>query len=114
MFDIIVCICVKLEGRPFTCPKPQPRILQSSHSSVKQRIEEHLEDKMQAGSDTFQTNGNNGIIDNNVDDQVDEGIAVLSRQPSIKDRKKVAGVNYLIPLFQEVPPPPAAFKKCFR
>lgn len=88
---------MKLDVRPHISPKPIPRAFQSSHT--KPKLENTQESgkisnenlslvHVQMSESNGHTNGTNG--ENNLrDDEVDEGLAALRRQPSIRDRKKV-------------------------
>ena len=91
-----------MDMRPNVSPKPVPRALQSSlcrpnmdsskelgnMSKEKISFSNHIE-MLDTNGD--ETNGCSG----QKDDEVDDGLAALKRQPSIKDRKKV---TYCIPI----------------
>ena len=86
----------QMDMRPNVSPKPVPRALQSSlcrpnidspkelgnMSKEKISFSNHIE-MLETNGD--ETNGSSG----QKDDEVDDGLAALKRQPSIKDRKKV-------------------------
>ena len=85
-----------MDMRPNVSPKPVPRALKSSlcrpnidsskelgnMSKEKISFSNHIE-MLETNGD--ETNGSSG----QKDDEVDDGLAALKRQPSIKDRKKV-------------------------
>ena len=89
---------MKLEVHAFIKPKPNPRALQSSHGNQKfhhqiaNKAEHHGrgDEKVESlNCQTMETNGSTNGANHIIEDDVDEGLAALRRQPSIKDRKKV-------------------------
>ena len=91
-------IHVKLEAHAITKPKPNPRVLQSSHSNqtfqhqIANKTDHHGrgDEKVESfNCQTMETNGSTNGADHVIEDDVDEGLAALRRQPSIRDRKKV-------------------------
>ena len=85
---------MKLDVRPDISPKPIPRAFQSSQ--IKPKIVNTQESRKISNESLFlvpdqisESNGHTNGEYNLRDDEVDEGLAALRRQPSIKDRRKV-------------------------
>lgn len=100
---------MKLDVRPDISPKPIPRAFQSSHTKPKivntQQSEKISNENLslvhvQMSESNGHTNGEYNLRD----DEVDDGLAALRRQPSIKDRRKVTLKSdnlYYQPLFRD-------------
>ena len=94
MFSYVCHLNLKLDDRPNISPKPTPRALQSSLGKPKQSYQNGStinsnHTVSSSNGSMMETNGCNNGACNNDEDETDEGLAALKRQPSIRDRKKV-------------------------
>ena len=85
---------MKLDVHPYISPKPSPRTFQSSHNKPKLENKKEFENKVNedmsiSNGHLLETNGHSNGASDTKEDEVDEGLAALRRQPSIKDRRKV-------------------------
>ena len=87
----VLLLILKLDTRPSLSPKPSPRAMSTSHirsNLVNMQDTEHRKNGISTEAQKMKSNGH--INDNNdINDEVDEGLAALKRQPSIKDRRRV-------------------------
>ena len=87
----VLLLISKLDTRPSLSPKPSPRAMSTSHvrsNLVNMQDTEHRKNGI--SSDVPKMNSNGHVHENNdLNDEVDDGLAALKRQPSIKDRRRV-------------------------
>ena len=92
--SIVRAYKIQLDANPNLSPKPSPRAFQSSRikSNAGNKIEPENEVSGNLGVVNIsipKANGYNIGMNHSKEDVVDEGLAALKRQPSIKDRRKV-------------------------
>ena len=84
-------------------PKPSPRAMSTSHirsNLVNMQDTENAKNGISSDAQTMKSNGHTNE-NNGVNDEVDEGLAALKRQPSIRDRRRVCTALIYIALAKE-------------